>query len=72
MMECDGKLRFGEMERCSVSNNYMKKVINEENVWHHNVEDEVEGLADGVCRDEVVQALNEMKKPLDFQMYHWS
>ena len=48
--------------RSKVWKEYMEKIMNEENDWDHNVEgDAVEGRADCVSREEVVQALNEMK-----------
>ena len=41
---------------------YMEWIMNEENDWDHNVEgDDVEGTADSVGREEVLQALNEMR-----------
>ena len=50
----------------------MKRIMNEENDWDHNVEgDAVEVPVNCVSIDKVVQALNEMKS-LDLQMYHWS
>ena len=36
----------------------MKRIMNEENDWDHNVEDAVRGPVDCVSRDEVMQALN--------------
>ena len=40
----------------------MKRIMNEENDWYHNVEgDAVEGLVVCVSREEVLQAINEMK-----------
>ena len=40
----------------------MKQIMNKESNWDHNVEgDAVEGLVDCACRDEVLQALNEIK-----------
>ena len=39
----------------------MERIMNEENVWEHNVEgDAVIGPADNICREEVVQVLSEM------------
>ena len=49
--------------------------MNKKKDWDHNVEGvAVEDPVDCVCRDEVVQELNEVKqeKPLDLQIYHWS
>ena len=41
---------------------YIDRIINEENNWDHNVErDAVEGPVVCVRREEVLQALNEMK-----------
>ena len=54
---------------------YMAQIINEENGWDHNVEgDAVEGTVVCASREEVLQALNEVKrgKALDLQKYHWS
>ena len=40
----------------------MERIVNEENDWDHNVEgDAVEGPVVCVGREEVLQALNEMK-----------
>ena len=40
----------------------MERIMNEENDWDHNVEgDAVEGTVVHVSREEVLQALNEMK-----------
>ena len=40
----------------------MERIMNEENDWNHNVEgDAVEGPLVCVSREEVLQALNEMK-----------
>ena len=40
----------------------MERIINEENDWDHNVEgDAVEGPVACVSREEVLQALNEMR-----------
>ena len=47
--------------------------MNEENDWGYNMEgDAIEGPVICVSREEVLQALNENKKKLDFLMYHWS
>ena len=44
----------------------MKRILNEENDWEHNVEgDAVICPVVWVCIDEVVQALNEMKPEKD-------
>ena len=53
----------------------MERIINEGNYRDQNVEgDAVEGPVVCVCREEVMQALDEMKtgKHLDLQQYHWS
>ena len=58
----DGKLCFSENERGKVWKDYMERIMNEENDWDCNVEvDAVEGPVVCVSREEVVQALNEMK-----------
>ena len=58
----DGKLCFSEKERGKVWMDYMERIMNEENYWDHNVEgDAVEGPVVSVIREEVLQALNEMK-----------
>ena len=50
--------------------------MNEENDWDCDVEgDAVEGPVVCVCREEMLQALNEMKMTgiaLDLQKYNWS
>ena len=59
----DGKLCCSEKERGKVWKDYMERIMNEEKDWDHNVDrDAVEGPV--VCvseREEVLQALNEMK-----------
>ena len=48
----------------------MERIMNEENYWNHNVEwDAVIGPVECVCRDEVVQALNEMKSEIDPELF---
>ena len=62
MRGSDGKLCSSEMERGKVMKDYMERIMNEENYWDHNEEgDAIEGLVVYVCREEVLQALNEMK-----------
>ena len=51
------------MERGKVWKDYMERITNEENDWDHNVEgDEAEGPVVCVSREEVLQALNEIRK----------
>ena len=58
----DGKPSFSEKERDKVRKDYMERIMNEENDWDYNVEgDAVEGSVVCVSREEVFQALNEMK-----------
>ena len=60
MRKSDGKLCFSEDER--VWKDYMERIMNEENDWHHNVEgDAVDGPVVCLSRGEVVQTSNEMK-----------
>ena len=62
----DGKLCFIEKARGKVTNDYMKRIMNEENDWNHNVEgDAVEGQVLCVSREDVIQELNEMKTGKD-------
>ena len=62
MRGCDGKLSFSYKERVKVWMDYMEWILNEENVWDRIVKgDAVEGPVDCVSREEVLQALNEMK-----------
>ena len=39
----------------------MKRIMNKENYWDLNVEANSVGVVDGVSREEVLQALNQMK-----------
>ena len=39
----------------------MERIMNEENDWDHNVEEDAVESPVWVCRDEMVLALNEMK-----------
>ena len=62
MRGSDGKLCFGEKERSKVWKDYMNRIMNEENDCYHNEEeDAVEGPVVCVSRYCVVQVLNEMK-----------
>ena len=62
MRQSDGKLCFSEKERGKVWKDYMERIVNEENDWDHNVAgDAVEGPLVCVSREEVLQALNEVK-----------
>ena len=62
MRGSDGKVCFSEKERGKVWKDYMERILNEGNVWDQNVEeDAVEGLVVCVNREQVLQALNEMK-----------
>ena len=62
MKGSDRKYCFSEKERGNVWKDCMERIINEENDWDHNVEvDVVEGPVVCICREEVLQALNEMK-----------
>ena len=38
MRESDGKLCFYEKERGKIWNDYMERIINDENEWDHNME----------------------------------
>ena len=57
-----GNLCFIEKEIGKVWMDYMERIMNVENDWDHNVEgDVVDGAVVSVGREEVLQALNEMK-----------
>ena len=61
--ESDGKLCFSEKEGGKVWKDYVERIMNEENYWDHNVEaDAVEGPVVCVGIEEMLQALNEMKR----------
>ena len=62
MRGSDGTLYFSEKEKNKVWKDYMERIMNEENDCDHNVEgNAVEGAAVCVSREDVQQALNEMK-----------
>ena len=62
MKGSDRKLCFSEKKRSTVQKDYMERTINEENDWERNVQGyAVEGPIVCVSREEVLQALNEMK-----------
>ena len=62
MRVSDGKLCLSDKERGKVWKDDMERIMNDENDWDHNVEgDAVEGLVVCVSREDVFQALNEMK-----------
>ena len=66
MRGSDGKLCFGEKERCNVWKDYLERITNEEIDWDHNVEgDTVEGQVVRVSREEVLLALVKMKTGKD-------
>ena len=65
MRGINGKLCFSDKERGKVWKDYMERIINEENDLDRNVEgDAVEGPIVCVSREEMLQALNEMKTGL--------
>ena len=59
MRGSEGKLCFSENERGKVLKDYVERIMNEENDRDRNVEGE---LVVCVSMEEVLQALNEMKK----------
>ena len=61
MTENNGRLCFSEKERCNVWKGYVDRIMNEENDWDHDVEDATEGPVVCESREEMLQALNEMK-----------
>ena len=62
MRGSDGKLCISEKERGKVWKDYMERIMNEENDWDRNVEeDAVEGPVVCVGREQVLQALNELQ-----------
>ena len=62
MRGSDGKLCFSEMDTGEVWMDYMERITNEENYLDHNVEgDVVEGPVVCVSREDVLQALSEVK-----------
>ena len=66
MRGCNGKLCFSDKESGKVWNEYMERIMNEENDWDHNVEgDAVEGPVVCVCREELLQVLHKMKPGKD-------
>ena len=56
----DGKLCFSKKERGKVWKDYIEGIMNYDNDWHRNVEG-VEGPVFCVGREDLLQALNEMK-----------
>ena len=62
MRGSDGKLCLSEKEKAKVWKDYMERIVKEENDWDRNVEgDAVEDTVVCVRREEVIQALIEMK-----------
>ena len=62
MRGSDRKLCFCEKERGKVWKDHKERIMNKENDWDHNVEeDAVDGPAVCVSREEVLQALNKVK-----------
>ena len=65
MRGSDGKLRLSEKERRKVWKDHMEKIMNQENYWNHNVEeDSAESRVVCVGREEVLQALNKNRNSL--------
>ena len=63
MRGSDGKLCFNRKARGRVWKDCMENIMNEENDWDYNVEvDAVEGPVVCVCREDVLQALYEIRK----------
>ena len=61
MRGSDGKLCLSEKGRGKVWKDYMERIMNEENDWDHNVEeDAVEGPVVCVSRVEILQVLDEI------------
>ena len=58
MKGIDDKLCFGDRERSRLCKDYyMKRVMNEEHDWDHNVEDDAaDGAVVCLCREDVLQA----------------
>ena len=62
MRGSDEKLCYNEKERGKVWKYYIERIMNEENDWDPNVEeDAIEGQVICVSREEVFLALNENK-----------
>ena len=67
-----GKLCFGEKESGKVWNDYMRRIMHEENDWDRNVDgNAVEGRVVCVNTDELLQAIKKLKqkKILAYQKY---
>ena len=68
MRGSDEKLCFSEKVRGDVWKDYMERIMNEENDWDHNVEeDAVEGPVVCVSSEEVLQAISENRKNVECQ-----
>ena len=62
MRGSDGRLNFSEKDKGRVWKEHMERIMNEENEWDQNVQaDLVEGPVEKVSREEVVQAVGNMK-----------
>ena len=65
MKESYGKLCFSEKARRNVWKDYIERTMNEEHDWDRNVEgDAEEGPVVCACREDVLQALNEIRNSL--------
>ena len=59
----DGRLGFSEKDRGNIWKNHMEKIMNEENDWDQMTDvDVVEGPVEGVTREEIIKAMEKMKK----------
>ena len=61
MRGSDRRLCLSEKEKDNVWEDDMEWIMNEENDWDHNVEGDAVGPVYWASREEVLQALNEMK-----------
>ena len=58
----DGKLGFSEKDRGRIWKEHMEEIMNEENLWDHQVDvNATEGPVEEISRAEVLQAMKEMK-----------
>ena len=62
MRGSEGRLSFSEKDREKVWKEHLERIMNEENEWDLNVEEDlVEGPVERVSREEVVKVMGEMK-----------
>ena len=68
MRGSDGKLCFSEKERGKVWKNHMERIMNKENYWDQNVEEEEEGPVVCISREEMLEVRMEASSSRQYHL----